>query len=392
MISVPSPARVGQWFDRGADRVPTTRALDSLSRSGRVGRELAWRLDVARSLSVRSAISRVRPVSTDREVEERWNSYYRWIWEGASRVLGAEVEEMGSGLLTIRKAGRNTVVWQSHVMLDDPVTVRVSLDKSVSARILADAGLPVPEHIQFNDGDLGPALALLRQRGGGWVVKPASGTGGGQGVTCGVRGSDDLLRACVRARRWNRRLLMERQLEGSEYRLLFLDGEVLGVVRRLQPAVVGDGLCSVEELIEAENQRRRRAHGHAGLSTIEVDLDSILALRSAGLSPSSVPAPGRRVHVKTAANSGGPLDTETVRDLLPEIVHQGSLAVRLLGVRLAGVDIIVKDPSRPLGCGHGAVVEINALPGLHYHYLVSEPERATPVAVPILAKLLGEGA
>ena len=392
MINVRSPVRDGEWSDRGADGMPTTRALDTLSRSGRLGRELAWRLDVARSLSLRSAISGVRPGGTGREVEERWNSYYRWIWAGASRALGAEVEDMGSGLLSIRKAGRSTVVWQSHVMLDNSVTVRLSLDKAVSSRILANAGLPVPDHLQFSDGDLGPALALLRHRGGTWVVKPASGTGGGQGVTCGIRGSDDLIRACVRARRWNRRLLMERQLEGTEYRLLFLDGEVLDVVRRRQPAVVGDGLCSVEELIEAENQRRRHAHGHAGLSTIQVDLDCLLALRSAGLSPNSVPAPGRRVHVKTAANSGGPLDTETVRDLLPEIVDQGSLAVRLLGVGLAGVDIIVKDPSTPLGSGHGAVVEVNALPGLHYHYLVSEPERATPVAVPILAKLLGEAA
>jgi cyanophycin synthetase len=352
---------------------------------------MAWRLDLGRTVGFRSALRRVRQWRDEPDPAHLWNSYYRGIWEEAARELGADVVDIGGGFLSLRRDGRRTIVWQSNVKLDDPVTVRLSLDKVVCSGILKEAGLPVPEHVVFNDSDLAPARARLEDTGDSWVVKPAGGTGGGQGVTCGVRESDDLARACLRARRWDRRLLMERQLDGDEYRLLLLDGELLDVIRRRPPAVVGDGRSSVEALIDQENRHRRDARGRAGLMPIGVDLDCLLAVRASGLGLTSVPQAGERVRVKTAANSGGPADTETVRHVAPDLVEQAALAARVVGIRLAGVDVIGTDLTRPLAQSGGAIVELNAMPGLHYHYLVADSDRSTRVAVPILAKLLDEG-
>ena len=64
-------------------------------------------------------------------------------------------------------------------------------------------------------------------------------------------------------------------------------------------------------------------------------------------------------------------------------------AARAVGVRLAGVDLITPDASLPLDAAGGVILEVNATPGLQYHYEVRDPVRATPVMAPILEALLG---
>jgi cyanophycin synthetase len=120
-----------------------------------------------------------------------------------------------------------------------------------------------------------------------------------------------------------------------------------------------------------------------------VDLDAVFTLQRAGLSLSAVPSPGEAVAVKTVTNQNCVEDNETVRDeLAPELVEDCAAAAAAVGVRLAGVDLITPDPRRAMEEAGGAIIEVNGTPGLHYHYQVAEPARATRVAVPILEELL----
>jgi cyanophycin synthetase len=59
-----------------------------------------------------------------------------------------------------------------------------------------------------------------------------------------------------------------------------------------------------------------------------------------------------------------------------------------VGLRLAGVDVITPDASRPLEEAGGVVAEVNGTPGIHHHYHVADPANATRVAIPILGKVL----
>ncbi len=371
---------------RGRDRpTPFTRALAALAERGRVGAELGWRLDMVRALGPVAAARHLRPGS---DPSTTWEDFHRRIWQEAADAVGAELEDLGAGFLVLRRGGRSTTVWQYHVMLDDPVTLRLALDKRLGHRLLAVAGLPVPSQLEFALDDLGAAQAFLAGSPSPCVVKPASGTGGGHGVTCGIARADDLVRACVRACRWDRRLLIERQAAGDEYRLLVCEGELLDVIRRRPPVLVADGRSTVRQLVEAENVRRAALCGWAGLRPIDIDLDCLFTLRAAGLTLRSVLPEGRPIRVKSTANSSGPSDNETVHAVSAELVAEAVTAARVLGVRLAGVEVITPDPGTSLRRAGGVVVEVNGTPGLHYHYLVANPERSTAVAAPILSRLL----
>jgi cyanophycin synthetase len=182
---------------------------------------------------------------------------------------------------------------------------------------------------------------------------------------------------------------MEHQAAGDVFRLLFLEGELLDVVRQVSPTLDGDGRSTIDALIRAENRRRVTARGEAGVAALRVDLDCLITLSRSGLGLDSVLAAGERRTIKTVTNEGRLEDCRTARDVLCDaIVEEARRAVRAVGLRVAGVDLITADPSRPLRETGGVVAEVNSIPALHRHYQVADAERAMPVAEPILARLL----
>lgn len=316
---------------------------------------------------------------------------YEEIWRGAAAALDGEVTDLGHRVLEIRRGAATTRVFRNLVMLDNPVSLHVSTQKSLVHRWLSSHGIPVPLHVEFDYRDLRPALDFLDARGGPCVIKPASGTGGGEGVTTGVRTPAQAAAARTIASRFDERILIEHQAVGNEYRLLFLDGKLLDAVGREPPSVVGDGRSTVDALIGAENAKRAAARGRAGLFPLRMDLDCAFAVAGAGLGLASVPPAGRRVGVKGTANDGGPNQNHGAKALLaPSLVAQAAAAMTIVGLRLGSVEVVTPDPGKDLNEAGGVLLEVNCNPGLHYHYQVANPAQAVPVAVPILETLLSQ--
>ena len=359
---------------------------------GRPGREIALVLDLVGPTGVRHLLERRRQ---EREHARQYPSMAvnRRIWDEAATRLDVDVRDLEGGKLEIGR-GETWVTIHLHVTaVDDEAALGRALDKASSQRLLAEAGIAVPEHVAFDLADLEPARRAL-ESGGVWVVKPAAGTSSGQGITTGVRTAEDLQRAAVRAARSGSALLLERQAPGEEYRLLVLDGELIGAVRRFPPSVTGDGRSSIGELVLEANRERLAANGDAGLKLITLDLDAFLALREAGLTPASVPAAGQRVAVKESRSQSGAGDVETVplAAVSDALVAEAARAAEAVGLRLAGIDLATPDLATSLAAAGGAVIEINGTPGLHYHYLVRDSDQAERVAVPILERLLANAA
>jgi D-alanine-D-alanine ligase-like ATP-grasp enzyme len=347
-------------------------------------RSVATRVDLLRSTGPRHAWRRwqcdraLRRVAPARSAE-----VVRALWTEAAAELGATVTERGGGRLEIRRGHAVVTVAGQDASLNAPAAVALARDKPAAYAALTRAGVPVPEHLAFEAGDLEPAKAFLARGPVPCVVKPAAGSGG-DGVTGGVRTAADLRRAALSAARFASRLLVERQIPGDVFRLLVLDGEVLDVLRRHAPQIEGDGRSTVEELIFAEYDRRLAANGDGGLKPFAVDLDCLLALASAGLSLRSVPPAGTVVPVKTVTNYNRRDENEAVGEAVAHgLKAQAAAAAAALGLRLAGVDVVT--PSTESG---GTVVDVNAIPALHHHGYVADHAAAARVAVPILRTLL----
>ena len=121
---------------------------------------------------------------------------------------------------------------------------------------------------------------------------------------------------------------------------------------------------------------------------IRVDLDCELALRERGLDLRSVVPDGVSVEVKHAVGDNAVGENATVVDISPELVEDAARAARISRLRLAGIDLVTPDLTKSLSAAGGAILEVNATPGLHYHYQVANEGSATPVAIGILGCLL----
>jgi cyanophycin synthetase len=209
-------------------------------------------------------------------------------------------------------------------------------------------------------------------------------------VTCGIEKPADLARALVAAAAFGGEFVLERQIAGAAYRFLILDGELLDVVRRDPSSVEGDGVSAVRDLIRCENHARVHAAGSRGNHLVKPDHDCLLALRVQQLDLGSVPAAGIRHPVKHSSGDGGRFDTHSISlsSLARELVEEVTRAVTAVGLRLAGVDIVTPDLGRGIASAGGAIIEINAPPGLHFHYLSVNAPSTNRVATRILRRLL----
>jgi D-alanine-D-alanine ligase-like ATP-grasp enzyme len=315
-------------------------------------------------------------------------SYYRQFWRNAAASVGAHYSPWDFGYTKIERNGMMAVVMQSSVMLDSHLVLDLMGNKALTYELLRERSCPIPDYRRFSMRNLADAERFLESKGKPVVVKPNSGTGGGNGVTTGIRNVPALRRAARRASGFDADLLVEEQRTGHSYRLLYLDGKLIDAIRRDPPALTGDGRSTIRELMRIENALRLSAAPVRALSPLHVDHDCLNRLAVLGLRPSSILPAGSTVAVKQAVNeNAAPQNHIITGQVHPKTVALASRIVTELGVRFAGIDIISPDISQPLDSNGGCVGEINTTPGLHHHYLVAEERRGPAVAQILLEHL-----
>ncbi len=315
--------------------------------------------------------------------------FYQRMWQQAADAIGATMDDVGSGFYRIRRGEQITFVRGSDVMLDNHLLLKMAGNKPLMQKLMAERGYPVLPCRVFERSDLGPARRFLAEADGPCVVKPAECGAAGKGITTGIETVAELRKAAHWAGQFERRLLIERQVAGHSYRLLYLRGECIDAIRRDPPEVTGDGRRPIRALIELENRARLSAKDDVlALHPIVPDPDLRMTLHRQGLSLKSVPAAGQKVIVKTVVNQNSRRQNHRVfEDVHPEIIQLGHELTRWLNIELAGIDIITTDITRPLEETGGIINEVNTTPGLHHHYLISDPQKRIPVAEIILKHL-----
>ncbi|MRX10098.1 cyanophycin synthetase [Pseudoduganella sp. FT25W] len=246
------------------------------------------------------------------------------------------------------------------------IAVGIASDKQLTKALLQEAGVPVPEGVSVRTVE--QALRAARELEGLVTIKPLDGNHGrGVSTRCGT--PDDVKLAFERAREHGRTIIVERDIPGDDYRILVAGERVVAAALRRPAAVTGDGVSTVRELVEQENRNPARGEGHTNILTrIPLDGHAETTLATQDLSFDSVPVEGRRVLMRGNANlsSGGTAEDVTDR-LPPETLAMCVRAAQKIGLDVAGIDLVCEDISVPLNGRNGAVIEINAAPGIRMH-------------------------
>ncbi|QYF92175.1 cyanophycin synthetase [Massilia sp. PAMC28688] len=254
------------------------------------------------------------------------------------------------------------------------IAVNIACDKELTKALLEDAAVPVPEGSVVRT--LEQAQRAAARLGGLVTLKPLDGNHG-RGVTTRCGTPEDVAVAFARAREHGRSIIVERFIVGDDYRILVAGDRVVAAALRRPPTVVGDGVATVRELVALENRNPARGEGHTNILTlIPTDGLTDTALAGQGLSLDSVPEAGRRVILRGNANLSSGGTAEDVTDIMhPSTRDMCVRAVRKIGLDVGGVDLVCADISVPLDGRNGAIIEINAAPGIRMH---EYPSAGTP--------------
>ncbi len=265
----------------------------------------------------------------------------------------------------------------------------IAQDKELTKRLLAAAGVPVPKGRPVASAE--DAWKAACEIGLPVVVKPRDGNQG-KGVIVNVESREQLLAAYSSASEYSDQILIESYLPGQDFRLLVVGDKVVAAARREPPHVIGDGVRTVRQLLDVVNSDPKRSAGHAtSLTRIRLDNVAMTRLAAQDLTPDSVPEKGQRVIMRNNANlSAGGTATDVTDDVHPDFAARAVAAAQMIGVDIAGVDVVCDNVIKPLEEQGGGIVEVNAAPGLRMH-LSPSYGKGRAVGKAVIANMFAEG-
>lgn len=309
--------------------------------------------DMVDSLCLGPSTSNIVDAATDRGIP-------------SIRLTEGNLVQLGYGIAQRR-------IWTAETDQTSAIAEEIASDKDLTKSLLKACGVPVPEGALVNSPE--KAWEAAQDIGLPVAVKPYDGNHG-RGVTLDLSDQASVETAFhVAKEQSSGSVIVEKFIPGDEHRLLVVGKQVVAAARGESAWVTGDGQSTVTQLVNTQinSDPRRGEAEELPLSPIEPEKspEVQLVLRRAGLTPESVPASGQRVLIQRNGN----VAWDVTDEVHPTVAAAAALAARVVGLDIAGIDMVLEDCSKPLKSQRGAVIEVNASPGLLFHI---KPAVGTP--------------
>ena len=279
-------------------------------------------------------------------------------------------------------------IWTAETDRTGAIAETISRDKDLTKQLLASCGVPIPEG-RLVDSAM-DAWNAAEEIGLPVVVKPYDGNHG-RGVFINLMTQEEIESAYAAAICEGSGVIVERFVRGLEHRLLIVGGKLVAAAQGETVSVIGDGKSTINALIDTQiNSDPRRGEAEEfPLDTVVLSESKVASHEVArqGFTGESIPLAGQEVLILRTGNH-----TADVTDRVhPETAKTAALAARIVGLDISGVDLVCEDISLPLAGQGGAIVEVNAGPGLLMHIKPSSGE-PRPVGRAIVEHLFPDGA
>jgi len=309
---------------------------------------------------VQAAVSRLRT-----EVDDRYlgPSTACIVTAGTDRGI-PHIRLNDGNLVQLGYGARQRRIWTAESEFTSAIAEGIASDKDLTKSLLKACGVPIPDGQVVHSPE--EAWETAEDIGLPVVVKPSDGNHG-RGVTLDLRKKEDIEAAYHVAYPEGSDVMVERFIPGDEHRLLVVGGKLVAAARGELVSITGNGRSTVKELIDSQlnSDPRRGYEEEYPLEIIDLATDTKvqLELKRQDMGADSVPAAGRQVVVQRNGN----MTADCTDDVHPEVAYIAALAAKVVGLDIAGIDLVALDISRPLHEQGGAIVEVNAGPGLLMH-------------------------
>lgn len=267
-------------------------------------------------------------------------------------------------LVQLGYGSRQRRIWTAETESTSAIAEGIASDKDLTKSLLKSCGVPIPEGRIVNSPE--EAWEAAQDIGLPVVVKPSDGNHG-RGVTLDLRRQKYVEAAYHVAEPEGSDVMVEKFIPGDEHRLLVVGGHVVAAARGEVVSITGDGHSTVAQLINTQlNCDPRRGYEEQfplEIIDIEKQVSVQLELQRQDVAGDTVIEAGRQIVVQRNGN----VAVDCTDEVHPEVAYIASLAAKVVGLDIAGIDLVAQDISKPLHAQGGAIVEVNAGPGLLMH-------------------------
>lgn len=291
----------------------------------------------------------------------------------ASMVLAADERTIPAirlsegNLVQFGYGAKQRRIWTAETDQTSAIAETISRDKGLTKQLLETCGVPIPTGRAVESA--ADAWEAALDLGLPVVVKPVDGNHG-RGVFINLETRTEIEAAYDVAVDEGSGVLVEKFIRGNEHRLLIVGGKLAAAAKGRTASVVGDGQQTVQELITSQiNSDPRRGRGEEQpLNPVRIDSAARLELTRQGFDAQSVIPDGKEVLIQRNGN----VAFDCTDEVHPDIIAMAALAAQAVGLDVAGIDLVAEDISKPLSAQGGAIVEVNAGPGLLMHLKPAE--------------------
>ena len=265
------------------------------------------------------------------------------------------------------------------------IAVDIAGNKEETKQLLTQAHIPVPQGAVIDDvNKLQETVQLI---GFPIVIKPLN-ANQGKGATTNILNFLDAQKRFALAQQFCPQVIVEKYIQGRDFRILVVDGKMIAAAMRTPASVTGDGAHTIQQLIDNVNAHPQRGTGHeCHLTIIKIDEDTLSILNQRNYTIETVLPYGEELWLKSTANlSTGGTATDVTAQVHPANISLFERAARVVGLDVCGIDVMATDLKTPIRENGGAIIEINAAPGLRMHLQPSNG-KGINVAEPIINML-----
>lgn len=250
------------------------------------------------------------------------------------------------------------------------ISTDIASDKMLTKELLIQQNIPVADGAKIYN-----AISLLKEGeriGYPLVIKPRFGSKG-NGVALNLKSDKELIKAYNYLKDIHNELMIERYIEGNDYRVCVVNYNVVAVSLRIPPFIIGDGKNNIKNLIRMLNSDSKRGYDHEKpLTKIKIDESLLKFLEKQNMNLLTIPEKGEKIKLRENANlSTGGIAIDCTDKISEENKKICIRAAQTIGLDICGIDIKTTDIEKSLH-ENGVIMEINAAPGIRMHHYPTE--------------------
>jgi cyanophycin synthetase len=323
-----------------------------------IGESVDWVVEKRRLVELADDV-RLGPSSRAilRAASQREVPYYR--------MNCGSLVQLGEGVFQRR-------IWTAETDATSAIAESIAKDKHFTRTLLASAGVPVAKGRLVTDA--ADAWNAAQEIGLPVVVKPRD-ANHARGISLDLRDKNSIYNAYDWAKvdGETEEVMVEQYIEGEHHRLLVVGDQMVAAAKGQREFVIGNGRDTIEELVAEVNRDPRRGENYTDqLGVLKLDPAALIELKKQNVTPETVLESGQQILVRHV----GDLIEDVTDRVHPTTAATAVLAAKVVGLDVAGMDLVARDISQPLSDQRGCIIEVNAGPSLAHHVepLIGKPQ------------------